>query len=76
MQREVVPVFATHKDAGIAVFQLKVMDALEDLREGITLVEVQVAVIRGLRQTPATVVGTDQVFIATGSRPARPYGQG
>ena len=34
LQFEVVPVFATDENTGVAVFQFKVMDALEDLREG------------------------------------------
>ncbi|MCY1400485.1 hypothetical protein D3C76_323220 [compost metagenome] len=46
---EVVPVLAAHKGAAVAVFQLQVMHALEDLREGLTLLEVQAVVVDGAR---------------------------
>jgi hypothetical protein len=41
LQFEVVPILATDKHTGVAVLQLKVMDALEDLRERLALLEVQ-----------------------------------
>ncbi|MCY1381024.1 hypothetical protein D9M69_688930 [compost metagenome] len=44
-QLEVVPVLATNEHAGVAVLQLQVMDALENLREGLTLLEVQATVV-------------------------------
>ncbi|MCY1562988.1 hypothetical protein D9M68_1004600 [compost metagenome] len=46
------------------------MDALEDLREGLALLEVQVAVVGGLRQPPAAVVDPDQIPVGIGGRPA------
>ncbi|MNP29812.1 hypothetical protein D3C76_1228550 [compost metagenome] len=44
-QFEVIPVLATDKGAAVAVLQLQVMHALEDLREGFTLLEVQAVVV-------------------------------
>ncbi|MDT4866899.1 hypothetical protein FQZ97_1017830 [compost metagenome] len=46
------------------------MDALEDLREGLALLEVQATVVGGLRQPLATIVGPDQVRFGTPHRPA------
>src|SRR5471030_1309622 len=63
LQREVVPVLAPDEDTGVAVFQLKVMDALEDLREGLAALEVRVTVIGGLGQALATVVDTNKVLV-------------
>ena len=63
LQLEVVPVFTSHEDAGVAVLQFKVMDALEDLRKGLSALEVQMAVIGGLGQAVAAVVDTDQVLV-------------
>ncbi|MNG05978.1 hypothetical protein D3C84_891960 [compost metagenome] len=63
MQREVVPVFTAYEDAGIAVFQFKVMDALEDLRIGLPTLEVQVTVIGGLGQAAPAVVDANQVLV-------------
>ncbi|MNN59368.1 hypothetical protein D3C81_1744790 [compost metagenome] len=53
LQFEVVPVLATYEDAAVAVLQLQVMDALEDLREGFALLEVQAVVIIATRRRPA-----------------------
>ena len=44
-QLEVIPVFTAGKQADILVAQFKVMHTLENLREGIALVEVQVSVV-------------------------------
>ncbi|MNN44172.1 hypothetical protein D3C81_1584500 [compost metagenome] len=46
-QLEVVPVLAAHEGAAVAVFQLQVVHALEDLREGLALLEVLPVVVRG-----------------------------
>ncbi|MNY22848.1 hypothetical protein D3C86_1564880 [compost metagenome] len=70
LELEVVPVLATDEHAGVAVLQLQVVDALEDLREGLALLEVQVAVVRGLRQPVAAVVATDEVPVGIAHRPA------
>src|SRR5690606_15556723 len=70
LEFEVVPVLATHEHTGIAIAQLKVVDALEDLREGLALLEVQPAVVTGLRLALAAVVGADQVTIRAAHRPA------
>ncbi|MCY1543854.1 hypothetical protein D9M68_796890 [compost metagenome] len=48
-QFEVVPVLAAYENTGIAVLQFKVVDAFENLREGLTLLEIQVAIVRSLR---------------------------
>ncbi|MCY1447993.1 hypothetical protein D9M71_646380 [compost metagenome] len=76
LELKVVPVFATDEDAGVTVFQLKVMDALEDLREGFTAFEVQVTVIGSLGQAAAAVVDADEVFVGAFSRPTRADRQG
>ena len=75
LEFEVVPVLAAHEYAGIAVLQLQVMDALEDLREGLTALEVQVAIVRSLRKPLAAVVDADQVLVRLGCRPASTNGQ-
>ncbi|MNQ95424.1 hypothetical protein D3C85_1109810 [compost metagenome] len=46
-QLEVVPVFAAHESAAIAVLQLQVVHALEDLREGFALLEIQPIIVVG-----------------------------
>ncbi|MNE82626.1 hypothetical protein D3C80_1793640 [compost metagenome] len=66
LEFEVVPVLATHEYTGVAVLELQVMDAFEDFREGFTALEVQVAVIGGLRQTFAAVVDANQVLVRLG----------
>ncbi|MCY1475939.1 hypothetical protein D9M68_92720 [compost metagenome] len=76
LQFKVVPVFATDENTGIAVFQFKVMDALEDLRESFPALEVQVTVIRSLGQTLAAVVDTDEVLVGTFGRPTGTDRQG
>ncbi|MNC77778.1 hypothetical protein D3C75_1298290 [compost metagenome] len=48
-QLEVVPVLAAHENAAVAVLQLQIMDALEQLREGFALLEVQAIVVRKAR---------------------------
>ncbi|MCY1186637.1 hypothetical protein D9M73_275290 [compost metagenome] len=75
LELEVVPVLAADEHTGIAVLELQVVDALEDLREGLTALEVQVAVVGGLRQAFAAVVDANQVLVRVGRRPAGPYGQ-
>ncbi|MNG05950.1 hypothetical protein D3C84_891670 [compost metagenome] len=51
------------------------MYALEDLREGLALLEIQVRIVGGLRQTVAPVVRPDQVFVSASDRPTGPHGQ-
>ncbi|MNP07180.1 hypothetical protein D3C76_991970 [compost metagenome] len=75
LQFEVVPVLAAQEHPAVAVLQFEVMDALEDLREGLTALEVQVAVVGGLRQALAAVVDPDQVRISTAHSPAGTDGQ-
>ncbi|MCY1401938.1 hypothetical protein D9M71_170650 [compost metagenome] len=78
-QLEVVPVLAAHEGAAVAVFQLQVMHALEDLREGLALLEVQAVVIAGPRGSLAVgalrVEVGDEIRIRTAYRPARPHRQ-
>ncbi|MCY1440583.1 hypothetical protein D9M71_568660 [compost metagenome] len=45
------------------------MDALEDLREGFATLEVQTAVVGGLRQATSPVVDADQVLVRLGGGP-------
>ncbi|MNR64530.1 hypothetical protein D3C85_1872050 [compost metagenome] len=45
------------------------MDALEDLREGFTALEVEVTVIGGLRQATTAIVDADEVLVGTFGRP-------
>ncbi|MCY1244489.1 hypothetical protein D9M72_575640 [compost metagenome] len=74
LQLEVVPVLAAHEGAAVAVFQLQVMDALEDLREGLALLEVEAAVVdRGggrLATFAQHVVRRDERRIGAAHRPA------
>ncbi|MDP1007849.1 hypothetical protein Q6240_32375, partial [Klebsiella pneumoniae] len=49
LQLKVVPVLAAHEHAAVAVLELQVVNALEDLGEGLALLEVQPAVIPGRR---------------------------
>ncbi|MNG01115.1 hypothetical protein D3C84_840800 [compost metagenome] len=55
LELEVVPVLAADEHAGIAVLQFKVVNALEDLREGLALLEILPPVITG-RRLPATAI--------------------
>ncbi|MNH02295.1 hypothetical protein D3C79_615300 [compost metagenome] len=75
LQFEVIPVLATDEHAGVAVLELQVMDALEDLGEGFALLEVQVAIVGCLRQALAAVVHPDQVLVGVGRRPAGADGE-
>src|SRR5690606_20481047 len=70
LQFEVVPVLATNKGAAIAIAQLKVMHTLENLGEGLSLLEVQPTIIAGLGIASTTVSFTDQVHITTSHGPA------
>ncbi|MNN12182.1 hypothetical protein D3C81_1251650 [compost metagenome] len=45
------------------------MDALEDLREGLALLEVQATVVGGVRRGPAAVVVADEVLVGIGRGP-------
>ena len=56
LQFEVIPVFAPDEDAGVAVFQFKVMDALEDLQEGFPVLRSSKRPSLGLGQAMTTVV--------------------
>ncbi|MCY1457933.1 hypothetical protein D9M71_752700 [compost metagenome] len=69
LELEVVPVLATDKYSGIAVLQFQVMDTLEDLRKGLALLEIQVAIVRGLRKPVAAIVTADQVLVGITYRP-------
>src|SRR5690606_36220717 len=60
---EVIPVLAAAEGAAAAVAQFQIMHALEDLREGLTLLEVQPTVITRLRITGPTVVYANQIHI-------------
>ncbi|MCY1413386.1 hypothetical protein D9M71_288160 [compost metagenome] len=75
LQLEVVPVLAAQEDPGVLVFQFEVMHTLEDLREGLALLEVQVAVVGGLRQAAAAVVDPDEVLVRALGRPTGADGQ-
>ncbi|MCY1347383.1 hypothetical protein D9M69_334900 [compost metagenome] len=76
-QFKVVPVLAAHKHAGIAVPQFEVMQALEDLREGLALLEIQTTVIAGgaRRRTALAhgVVRRNVIRIGTAHGPAGPH---
>jgi len=73
LEFKVVPVLAAHKHAGVAVLQFQVMNTLEDLRERLAALEVQVTVIGSLGQALAAIVGADQITIGLGRRPARTH---
>ncbi|MCY1531730.1 hypothetical protein D9M68_669660 [compost metagenome] len=89
LQLEVVPVLAAHEHATVAVFQLQVMDTLEDLREGLALLEVDPAVVGGTRGRLALAVRratddavaerrvevADEIRIRRAQRPAGAHGQ-
>ena len=76
LEFKVVPVFATDENAGVAVFQLKVMDAFEDLRERFAALEVQVTIIGGLGQAAPAVVDADKILVGIFSRPTGTDRQG
>src|SRR5690606_26907783 len=61
LQLEVVPVLAANEDAGVAIFQLKVVYALEDLGEGLTTFEIQAVVVAGGGEAQTTVASPDEV---------------
>ncbi|MNE38280.1 hypothetical protein D3C76_1186040 [compost metagenome] len=75
LQFEVVPVLAAHEGAAVAVLQLKVMHALEDLREGLAFLEILPVVVRGtgsrLTAQAADVGRVDEFGIGAAYRPAR-----
>src|SRR5690606_37256463 len=75
LEFKVVPILATNKDAGIAIFQFKVMNALEYLGKGLALFKVQPAVVTGLSDACAAVVGTNQIFICILGGPTGPHRQ-
>ncbi len=75
LQLEVVPVLATEERAGVAVLEFEIVDALEDLREGFALLEVEPAVVGGLRRGVAAVAGADVVLVGGTHGPAGPHRQ-
>ncbi|MNO63186.1 hypothetical protein D3C76_538810 [compost metagenome] len=75
-QLEVVPVLAAHEGAAVAVLELQVMHALEDLREGFTFLEVQAVVVGGPGRGLATgdTLGVEvgnELLVRISCRPAR-----
>ncbi|MNE29397.1 hypothetical protein D3C80_1228760 [compost metagenome] len=80
LQLEVVPVLAAHEDAAVAVFQLQVVHALEDLREGLALLEVLPVVVGGagggLTAQPQGVGGVDELRVRSAHRPTGADGDG
>ncbi|MNL51630.1 hypothetical protein D3C87_1747410 [compost metagenome] len=79
LQLEVVPVLATDEDAAIAILQFQVMDALEYLREGFALLEVQAVVVRqpGRRIAARTlrVKRGNEIRIPAAQRPTGAHGK-
>ncbi|MCY1283343.1 hypothetical protein D9M70_322200 [compost metagenome] len=77
LQLEVVPVLAADEHTAIAVLQFEVMQALEDLREGLALLEIQTTVIAGgaRRRTALAhgVVRRNVIRIGTAHGPAGPH---
>ncbi|MNC17720.1 hypothetical protein D3C75_656090 [compost metagenome] len=71
LEFKVVPVLATHKRTGVAVLQFEVVNTLEDLREGFTLLEIQSPVVTGRRLAGAAVDDAHQGFIRITHAPAR-----
>ncbi|MNO45093.1 hypothetical protein D3C76_353500 [compost metagenome] len=74
LQLEVVPVLATDERTAIAVLQFEVVQALEDLREGLALLEVQAVVVdgtaRGLATLAHRVVRRNECWIGSAYCPA------
>ena len=70
LEFEVVPVFAPHEHAGIAVLQFEVVDTLEDFREGFALLEIQPPVITGGRLSAAAIDRADQRTVGIAQAPA------
>ena len=60
---EVVPVLAAHEHACVVILQRQVMGALEDGREGLSLLEIQAAIVGVGRVGLAAVVDPDQIII-------------
>ncbi|MNP23121.1 hypothetical protein D3C76_1158190 [compost metagenome] len=75
LQLEVVPVLAADEHAGIAMAQLQVVNALEDLREGFALLEVEAAVVAALGRGATTVEGADVVRVGATDGPTGANGQ-
>ena len=69
LELEVVPILATHEYPGVAVLQLKVVQPLEDLGEGLALLEVETPVIPGGRLARTASNGADQAFIGIAHAP-------
>ncbi len=75
LQFKVVPVLAPDIQAAVAVLQLQPVDAGKNLGEGFAALEVEATIVRDLRLPLAAVIGTDQVVIGLGGRPAGADGQ-
>ena len=74
LQFKVVPVLPADKDARVAIFEFKIMHALEDFRERFAFLEIQSAVVAASWSRPA-IDDRDQVWICAAHRPARTHGQ-
>ncbi|MNV43003.1 hypothetical protein D3C71_1347060 [compost metagenome] len=79
-QLEVIPVFTAHEGTAVTVLQLQVMHALEDLREGFTLLEIQAVIVGGPGGGLATfnalgVEVGDELLVWISRRPTRPHRQ-
>ncbi|MNN50861.1 hypothetical protein D3C81_1654680 [compost metagenome] len=74
LQLEVVPVLAADERTTVAVLQFEVVQALEDLREGLALLEVQAVVVdgtaRGLATLAHRVVRRNECWIGSAYCPA------
>ncbi|MNP18535.1 hypothetical protein D3C76_1110210 [compost metagenome] len=76
LQLEVVPVLAAHEYAAVPVLQFELVQALEDLREGLALLEVLAAIVGTAGEALAAIVFTDQLGVGVTQGPAGANAEG
>src|SRR5690606_1640948 len=72
LQLEVVPVLAANEGTTVAIAQLEVMHAFENLGEGLTLLEVQTTIVTSLGIASTTIGFTHQIHIRAIHGPTGP----
>ncbi len=75
LQLEVIPILAANEGTAIAITKLEIVHTLENLGEGLALLEVQTTIVAGLGKAGTAVVGPHQIHVRVIHGPVRPDGQ-
>jgi len=70
LQLEVIPILAANEGTAIAITKLEIVHTLENLGEGLALLEVQTTIVAGLGKAGTAVVDADQIPVPVRHGPA------